>query len=395
MNKLKILYFHSDRISLIGIPYAFHLLGHDVVDTEYRPHLNGLDEKDIDAVENEIRSSDMVDMVFTYDFIPSVSVACERNRIKYLAWVYDCPQAELFRPEVNNSYSYISVFDRSQYDSLKLKGNIKNLYHFPLAADIDLFSSTSISPEEEDYYRADVAFLGRLYDKEYVSQIYDKCSKSEQEEIMNLLKGSVCEWGNNSFKGKASDSLIDSLFAYYGHGTDSYQGLNKRSFVESTFLAPKCNELERKVFLNSLAKHFSLVLYSDKLQYDDIDQSIILRGPQDYLSQMPKVFYMSKINLNITSKSIESGIPQRIWDILAVGGFCITNYQPELEDFFEIGHDLVVYHNLSECIRLISYYLDHEDERLRIALNGYKKVLKVGDIKIRMQKVIDTVMSGE
>lgn len=393
MHKLKILYFHSDRISLIGIPYAFHLLGHNVVDTEYRPRLKGIDEKDIDAVEREIRSSDMVDLVFTYDFIPSVSIACERSRIKYLAWVYDCPQVELFRTEVTNPYSFISVFDKNQYEYLNRLGSIKNLYHFPLAADIDLFSSASISPEEEDYYRADVAFLGRMYDKEYVSQIYNMCSQIEQEEIMNLLKNSICEWESNSLKGKAPDGLIEKLFSYYGSGTDPYQGITKRDFVESTFLAPKCNELERKVLLNSLANHFSLVLYSDKLQYEDVDPNIILRGPQDYISQMPKVFYMSKINLNITSKSIESGIPQRVWDILAVGGFCLTNYQPELEEYFEIGHDLVVYHSIPECVKLIDYYLSHEDERLKIALNGYKKVKKVGDIKARMRKVIDRIVT--
>ena len=106
---------------------------------------------------------------------------------------------------------------------------------------------------------------------------------------------------------------------------------------------------------------------------------------------MPKVFYLSRINLNITSRSIESGIPLRIWDILAVGGFCLTNYQPELEDYFEIGKDLEVYHDLKELEEKIAYYLEHEDERLRIAVNGYKKVRDGHNLKIRMRKVLDLV----
>ena len=144
--------------------------------------------------------------------------------------------------------------------------------------------------------------------------------------------------------------------------------------------------------LNSLAKKYTVTLYSDKFQYDDIDPGIVLREQQNYYTEMPKVFYMSKINLNITSKSMESGIPQRVWDILAVGGFCLTNYQPELEDYFEIGRDLVVYHDISECEELIGYYLTHERERLQIALNGYKRVQQVGDIKYRLQKVIDNMI---
>ncbi len=391
MRKLRIIYFHSDRISLISIPFAFHLLGHDVIDTEFRPHLRGLLEEDIYAVEKEINRADRADLVFTYDFIPAVSIACEHIGIKYLAWVYDCPQMELFRTETGNSCSFISVFDRSYYEYLGREGTVKNLYHFPLAADLDMFSTVSISPEDETCYAADVSFLGRLYERKYVRTIYEMCSQSEKDEIAKVTKDAICKWGSDQIKGKASDELVDNIYAYFGNSTDSFGNVDRRYFVEKVFLSPKCNELERKVMLNSLAKRFSVTLYSDKLQYDDIDPGIILRGHQDYFSEMPKVFYMSRINLNITSKSMETGIPQRVWDVLAVGGFCLTNYQPELEDYFDLGRDLVVYHDLSECEELIAYYLTHERERLQIALNGYKKAQLVGDIKYRLQEVIDTI----
>ena len=69
-------------------------------------------------------------------------------------------------------------------------------------------------------------------------------------------------------------------------------------------------------------------------------------------------------------------MPQRVWDILAVGGFCLTNYQPELEEYFEIGKDLEVYHNLEELDAKVDYYLKHEKERINIAISGYKKVKK-------------------
>jgi spore maturation protein CgeB len=103
---------------------------------------------------------------------------------------------------------------------------------------------------------------------------------------------------------------------------------------------------------------------------------------------MPKAFYLSKINLNITSRSIESGVPQRVWDILSVGGFCLTNYQPELEDYFEIGKDLDVYHNLEELDEKIAYYLKHDEERVRIAINGYKKMRKYHTTTERLKKAL-------
>ena len=65
-------------------------------------------------------------------------------------------------------------------------------------------------------------------------------------------------------------------------------------------------------------------------------EDVIVHGGVDTLKEMPKVFRQSKINLNLSTRSIKTGIPQRVWDILGAGGFLITNYQNELNKYFEI-----------------------------------------------------------
>ena len=88
---------------------------------------------------------------------------------------------------------------------------------------------------------------------------------------------------------------------------------------------------------------------------------------------MPWIFRNSKINLNMTIKPIRTGLPLRIFDILGCGGFCMTNYQEELEDLFRIGTDLEAYGSPEELEEKCAYYLTHEEERQRIAANGYRK----------------------
>lgn len=73
-------------------------------------------------------------------------------------------------------------------------------------------------------------------------------------------------------------------------------------------------------------------------------------------------------------RAIESGIPQRIFDIMSVGGFVLTNEQEEIEELFTPGVDLVTFQSLDEMKDKIGYYLSHERERIRIAMNGYQKV---------------------
>jgi spore maturation protein CgeB len=65
-----------------------------------------------------------------------------------------------------------------------------------------------------------------------------------------------------------------------------------------------------------------------------------------------------------------------VWDVLAAGGFLLTNYQTEIPDYFEIAGDLDVYENLDDLKEKIKFYLRHEDIRRQIAENGREKVRK-------------------
>lgn len=104
---------------------------------------------------------------------------------------------------------------------------------------------------------------------------------------------------------------------------------------------------------------------------------------------MPYVFKCSKINLNITLKSILSGMPLRALDIMGCGGFLLTNFQSEFMDYFTPGEDLAIYESESHLLEQIEYYLNHDDERMAIAQNGYKKVKQFHTFKNRLSEICD------
>ena len=58
--------------------------------------------------------------------------------------------------------------------------------------------------------------------------------------------------------------------------------------------------------------------------------NVINMGSVDYYDMMPYVFKCSDINLNITLRSIKTGIPLRAMDIMGAGGFLMSNYQVDL-----------------------------------------------------------------
>ena len=124
-------------------------------------------------------------------------------------------------------------------------------------------------------------------------------------------------------------------------------------------------------------KKFSFKLYtgSDTKNIPSLDACNM--GRVDYHTQMPLVFAESRINLNISLRSIHSGIPLRVLDIMACGGFVLSNRQPELAEYFTEGKELALFESKEECMEKIAYYLAHEDERQKIAAAGKRKVQEV------------------
>lgn len=391
-DRKRILFLHSEQIHMIGIPLVFTQLGHNVTIPAAEFTLEDSSNaiwRDQEMVE-ELLEEGHYDLVVTYDFSEGMSNACQAFGIPYYAWVYDSPLMDLYSKAALNEVNYISVFDRKQYARMSSHG-LQHLFYLPLAPETDNFGIVRIGKRDEKKYANDVTFVGRLYNNRGFEEIFDETGKKHLEEAERIIQEMDCVWSENTtIFDKASDELISYMESRLPKETWDMWNIDRRYYCESMRLVRKCNEIERIKILETLQNKFSVVLYADD-SAKKILKNVTVRPWLDYGLEMPKVFYLSKINLNITSRSIESGIPLRVWDVLAVGGFCLTNYQPELEEYFEIGKDLEVYHNLEELEEKIEYYLTHEEQRVRIAINGYQKVRKEHSLKMRMQTVLDVI----
>ena len=142
----------------------------------------------------------------------------------------------------------------------------------------------------------------------------------------------------------------------------------------NSFLGTYVTYNERLHILQELSKHFPVSLYTKSST--ELLPLVKKCGSVDYLSEMPFVFHNSAINLNMTLKTIKTGIPLRVFDVLGCRGFLISNFQEEIAELFEDGKDLVLYHSQEELLEKVEWYLKHDTERKKIAANGYNNVKK-------------------
>ncbi|MBI5082087.1 MAG: glycosyltransferase [Chloroflexi bacterium] len=77
----------------------------------------------------------------------------------------------------------------------------------------------------------------------------------------------------------------------------------------------------------------------------------------------------------------------RLYEATGVGTLLITDAKENLEDLFETDQEVVAYRSADECVEKIRYYLDHEEEREKIAQAGQTRTLRDHTYANRMEEV--------
>ena len=265
----------------------------------------------------------------------------------------------------------------------------------PLAADVNRIQNVikNASTSEKAKFASDISFIGSTYQ--------EKCpfNRSELNDADRGFTDGIIEAQLKVYGYNFIEELITEDFATrFLEATpgsyrfpESYRQKN-RALVAQQYISVKVAEQERLRALRMLSDNFNVDIYtgSDTSSMPHIHN----RGFAKSLTEMPIIFNQSKINLNITAKSIRSGLSLRIFDVLAAGGFLITNYQTELPEFFEIGKDLVAYDSFDSLKELCSYYLAHDNEREEIARHGFETVARLHTYDTRILQMLDMAFPG-
>lgn len=384
---MNILIYRYGSICEPDIIETFHKLGFQVDEETSLIKNKILSDNDCIQIVSERILQNQYAFVFTINFFPWLSHLCNLTHLPYLSLIVDSPVLELYDNAIKNPCNRIFMFDKASYLDFYDK-NPNCIFYLPLATNVTrtnkLFNTTA--SELKKKYEADISFIGSTYQEKYAfNQI--KLPEYESGYAMGIIEAQLKVYGYNFIEEMLSDDFVQK-FMKYAQNIDV--AANEipiyRAIVAQHFLSVKVGEQERLRLLKLISEHFDVNMYTGS---NTSSMPLIHNcGYASSLVDMPLIFHKSKINLNITAKSIRSGLSLRIFDVLGCGGFLITNFQSELPDYFEIGKDLVTYESPQDLLDKCSYYLKHEDERIEIANNGYEKVKQFHTWDIRLVQLL-------
>ena len=109
------------------------------------------------------------------------------------------------------------------------------------------------------------------------------------------------------------------------------------------------------------------------------------------------LYQRAKIGFNVHNRGIYTVGSYRLFDLPGNGVMQISDGDEYLSAFFRVGEEIVGYTTADDLIDKIRFYLSNDEERRRIARNGYRRVIADHRIRRRLHEagaLIERGMSG-
>ncbi len=375
---MKILFIEWASFGNEDIKEAFTAEGHTFICFPFS-NRDGRQDAETKSALSAVLHKETPDVVFSFNFFPVISQVCNKEAIRYISWIYDSPYVMLYSYTAVNPCNEIYVFDRELYMEFHNAG-IRTVRYMPMAANtarLDMMESAILY---------DVSFVGSLYTEQH--NFYDRMTNLSEyaKGYLEALMAAQMKVQGYNFIQESLSPVMDDLYKALPMDPNP-DGVESREYLYAQYMINrKITGLERIDLLSAVAQYHTLDLFTH-------DTNVTLKnlrnhGTVEYYRQMPLVFKQSRINLNISLRSIKSGIPLRAFDIMGSGGFLLSNFQADFLEHFIPGEDFVYYESKEDLLQKIGYYLNHEDERTCIAKNGHDKVVAGHTFRDRVREFL-------
>lgn len=335
------------------------------------------------------------DVVMSLRYFSIVSIVCNAMKVRYLSWVCTSYEPGLYSCTMLNACNYIFLADYVLYQEFA-SNDFPHIFYLPLGANVDRIKRIVERSGKEGEYQADVTMLQDIIPRESMPNNPLSTESPLKDATKGYLEGCIaCQHQLSGLPSMAEhlppyvwEDLTSNFVPEIG--SDSIE--TAAHYYDYRYFNSLITYADRDIHLNTVAKneYFKVVdLYHGYRTYQS--DKVRCHERADYLTEVPSIVRQSKINLVITHRNWKSGIPQISWDIMAAGGFLLSNVQ---EDFLRLFPERmpVLYTEERELLSKAIYFLNHEKERCDLAANLSEIVVQKHTLKHRMETILASIL---
>lgn len=273
-------------------------------------------------------------------------------------------------------------------DSLGLVETRRVVWH-PIAT-YSAFLSTGRDQREMPKAR-DVGFCGNVY------LAVVRKSGFFKDELLRELTTNICNSKLQSLNKPIWSLMVEEIEKLPSKIRSDY-GLydDKKPFWDYYIFVvwQAANTLVRLGLLGQLDRQVNFYgLFADPESVDALKDypNLKYEGIAHHFNDLPGIYASTKINICISNGLVYNGIPSKLIDCLASGGFALTDPKEDLVRFFGPTVERIFFRNVEELNSKIEYYLTHPVERDEIVRELGAKVHRHCTLDALFQQVMGCI----
>lgn len=312
----------------------------------------------------------------------------EDLRTEVLIWEID-PSSTPPRPEPRGSQRvHLFTYRRPHVRSWKQAG-FPNVQWMPLAADEHLRRPTALTEVEHRRYAAKVSFVGSsmgVNEGPFTERLLLALANHRRANDPGAQDARVLDAVLGAQAGAGHDVLIGPTFEAERPG---FLAWAKEHMVEDPLvLAGELTARAHRIATVRALGPQGIEVWGDA-GWEAVDGSgATWRGPAGHARELTRIYAASDINLDIGRVFQNDIVTMRVFDIMAAGGFLIAAWSDDLPELFDVGEEIVCWHDPAELVELVKHYGSHPEDRRTLAQRGRQAVLERHAFDRRVQDML-------
>ena len=334
------------------------------------------------------------ELVAGINYSHGLAEACRDLNLELVIWEIDPatdPPKAVHPPA---THAQIFSYRRAQIPVFEA-ANFPNTSYLPLAANPRRRFPVLLEGEEKANYSAPVAFVGASM-------------RAQAHAFRNQLLAEYCLWrGGSPNEAQAECSLY--LEALTNAHRDDLTRCHVPMLLEEAmpqFLAAMrsnpnkpdpvvlVSEIvaadKRMVYLANLGQ-LGVHMWGDEAWQDLEEHGGLYRGSAGHRFELNKVYSGATVNVDIGRIYQNDIVTMRVFDVMACGGFVLTERNDALLELFTEGVEVECYTSLEELVEKAAYFIEHPEEAAAIAARGLLAVTEQHNIDDRVARILQTL----
>jgi len=111
-------------------------------------------------------------------------------------------------------------------------------------------------------------------------------------------------------------------------------------------------------------------------------------GKIDYEKDAANIYRFSLVNLNIIPTWIQTGVNQRLLDIASTGSVFLTNYNKNVQDFFDCDIQYLMFKSENDLLEKTDYFLKTKEVRVLVGNDLFESIYNKHTYEHRMKEFL-------